>query len=101
MIRLGMFVVAAVLFCYGPSAAENCNKVQSDVLRIVDVAPYVGSVCGKAYEVYGIYQEPERIHTAVVYYRCGSANAKMALVRFDSGAGYGWFDTERFRYVCR
>jgi hypothetical protein len=56
MIRLGMFVVAAALFCYGASGAENCNRLQSDVLRIVDVVPYVGKVCGKAYEVYGIYQ---------------------------------------------
>jgi hypothetical protein len=96
-----VFGIAAVLLSYGLSAAENCNKIQSDVLRIVDVQPYVGKICGKDYEVLGIYQEPQRVHSAVVYYRCGSTNSTLKLVRFDSGAGFGWFDADRFKFVCR
>jgi hypothetical protein len=92
--------VLATLVLVWPAAA-GCSKVQSDLLSFYDVGPYVEQLCGEELEIYGIYQDPSARNSAYVFYRCGDKNYSLKLLHFEPRAGNGWFDPQRYQFLCR
>jgi hypothetical protein len=39
--------------------------------------------------------------SAYVFYRCGDKNYSLNLLRFAPRAGNGWFDPQRYQFLCR